>query len=403
MAQTGHSIRRNFPVLGNLRYLLESIRPEIQQYFIESDSEGKPFDREQRSIVYQRSKDAVDTLPFGTRQDVYAPDYEYCAHSMWPVTASEAASRVLIGGPDCKQPYNASLLNVSGMSYGALSENAILALSGAAKKGGFYVNTGEGGMSRFHVEGGGDLAWNIGTGYFGCGTGGSKRVFDASMFKDNAQRPSCKLIELKLSQGAKPAHGGMLPKAKITAAIAEARGLAFPATDDCNSPARHSAFDSPESMMAFLAKLRELSGGKPVGFKLCIGRPEEFAALVKAMHSTKIVPDFITIDGAEGESASERESRSHPQACALARRGASCTHSPFLCSLLSALCSLLSLSCASLPCLPLCAPLPLLSMLCLQAALELPPQSSATLWACPWWRASPWRMASCWAQACATE
>ena len=302
MAQHGSSIRRNFPFLGNLRYLLESLRPEIRQYFVEGDTEGAPFDRSHRSIAYQRSKGAVDAQPFGTKRDVYAEGYEFAAHSMWPVDAVGSAdkSRVLLGGPDCKQPYSAALLNVSGMSYGALSSNAVLALSRGAQLGGFYHNTGEGGMSRFHLEGGGDLAWNIGTGYFGCGTGTLKRVFDRDMFRDNAQRPNCKLIELKLSQGAKPAHGGMLPRSKITPAIAEARGLAFPAEGDCNSPARHSAFDSAEGMMLFLGQLRELSGGKPVGFKLCIGRPEEFAALVKAMLATGVVPDFVTVDGGEG-------------------------------------------------------------------------------------------------------
>ena len=302
MRQTSSTIRRNFPFLGNLRYILESLRPEIRQYFIEGDNDGAPFDRAHRAIAYQRSKDALDSLPFGTRKDVYAEGYEFAAHSMWPANALENAekSRVTIGGPDCKKPYSAALLNVSGMSYGALSENAILALSRAAAKGNFYHNTGEGGMSRFHLEGGGKLVWNVGTGYFGCGSGSMKRVFEPAMFAENAQRENCAMIELKLSQGAKPAHGGMLPRAKISPAIAEARGLAYPPTDDCNSPARHSAFSSPESMMEFIAKLRELSGGKPVGFKLCLGRPEEFAALVKASVTTGITPDFITVDGGEG-------------------------------------------------------------------------------------------------------
>ena len=231
---------------------------------------------------------------------MYEADYEYAAHSMWPVVADAEKSRVVFGGADCKQPYSASLLNVSGMSYGALSENAVLALSSAAKMGRFYHNTGEGGMSRFHLEGGGDLVWNIGTGYFGCGSGTTKRIFDEAQFRDNASRPNCKMIELKLSQGAKPAHGGMLPRAKISPAIAEARGLKYPPEGDCNSPARHSAFDSPEGMMRFIARLRELSGGKPVGFKLCLGKPEEFAALVRAMLSTGITPDFVTVDGGEG-------------------------------------------------------------------------------------------------------
>lgn len=300
MNQNASTIRRNFPFLGNLRFILESLRPEIRQYFIESDKDGAPFDRQHRTIVYQRAKEASDLLPFGTRKDVYEENYEFAAHSMWPTVATVEKSRVMIGGPECKKPYSSSILNVSGMSYGALSENAVLALSSAAKMGNFYHNTGEGGMSRFHLEGGGDLVWNVGTGYFGCGTGTLKRVFDEKMFADNAQRDNCKMIELKLSQGAKPSHGGMLPKAKISPAIAEARGLKFPPEGDCNSPARHSAFDTPEGMMNFIAKLRLLSGGKPVGFKLCLGRPEEFAALVKAMLTTGITPDFITVDGAEG-------------------------------------------------------------------------------------------------------
>lgn len=307
LSQTSSTVRRNFPVLGHLRFILESLRPEIRQYFIEGDNEGAPFDRSNRSVVYQRAKGALDTLPFGTRRDVYQEGYEFAAHSMWPKMAVGAPekSRVSIGGPDCKAPYSASLLNVSGMSYGALSENAILALSRAAKEGGFYHNTGEGGMSRFHLEGGGDLVWNVGTGYFGCGSGGMSRTFDPVQFADNAQRPNCKMIELKLSQGAKPGHGGMLPKAKISPAIAEARGLAYPPTDDCNSPPRHSAFNSPEEMMLFIGRLRELSGGKPVGFKACIGRPEEFAALVRAMITTGVVPDFVTVDGGEGASVEE--------------------------------------------------------------------------------------------------
>jgi hypothetical protein len=304
MAQTSHALRRNFPVLAWVRYLLESVRPEIQQYLIEKEGDGVPFDRAARAVVYQRAKGAPDTLPFGTRLDVYADKYEFAAHSMWPAVADAEGSRVTIGGPDCKQPYSAALLNVSGMSYGALSENAVRALSAAAKEGRFFHNTGEGGMSRFHLEGGGDgggdLVWNVGTGYFGCGSGGAKRVFDAAQFRDNAARPTCKMIELKLSQGAKPSHGGMLPKAKISRAIAEARGLAFPAVDDCNSPARHTAFDSPETMMDFVARLRELSGGKPVGVKLCVGRPEELAEVIKAMLKTGITADFLTIDGAEG-------------------------------------------------------------------------------------------------------
>jgi len=274
MRQTDHTLRRNFPVLGNARYLLESIRPEIRQYFIESDSEEQPFDRQHRAIAYQRAKDSTDTIPFGTRRDVYAPNYEFAAQSMFPQTASHELSRVLIGGPQCKQPYSSDILNVSAMSYGALSANAVLALSRAAKQGNFYHNTGEGGMSRYHLEGGGALVWNVGTGYFGCGTGTLVRSFDAHMFQDNASKENCKMVEIKLSQGAKPSHGGMLPKGKITQDIAEARGLTYPAVEDCNSPPTHSEFHSPEGLCEFIAKLRELSGGKPVGFKLCVGKVE---------------------------------------------------------------------------------------------------------------------------------
>lgn len=296
MRQESHTLRRNFPFLGNLRYVFESFRPEIRQYFIEGDDEASPFDRHHRAIAYQRAKDVVDTVPFGTRRPFQKPGFEYAQHSMFPKHAAPVDSRVLFGGsnPDCKQPYSASLLNISAMSYGALSDNAILALSTAAAKGDFYHNTGEGGMSRFHLQGGGSLVWNIGTGYFGCGQGSLRREFDPVMFAENATRENCKMIEIKISQGAKPAHGGMLPKAKITEAIAEARGLAFPATEDCNSPATHSAFDSLEGLCYFIARLRELSGGKPVGFKICIGKREEFIAIVQAMLSTGIYPDFIT-------------------------------------------------------------------------------------------------------------
>ena len=224
-------------------------------------------------LPLQRAKDVVDTVPFGTRRDVHKVGFEFAKHSMFPKHADPEKSRVLIGegNPGVTQPYSASLLNVSAMSYGALSDNAILALSSGAEKGNFYHNTGEGGMSRFHLQGGGSLVWNIGTGYFGCGSGSLHRVFDPEMFRENATRENCKMVEIKLSQGAKPAHGGMLPRAKITEAIAEARGLAFPATADCNSPPTHSAFSSPAELCAFIARLRDLSGGKPVGFKVCLG------------------------------------------------------------------------------------------------------------------------------------
>lgn len=294
--QTQHSILRNFPLLGNVRWFLEAIRPEIRQYFVESDTEAVPFSRMERSIVYQRAKGVPDTQSFGTRADVYAPMYEWCLHSMHPSHLNPADARVLIGGPHVKQKYSSSIFNVSGMSYGALSHNAILALNGAAKLGNFSHNTGEGGISRYHLEPGGDLIWNVGSGYFGCRTKDGK--FCPSAFVDNATRPSVKMIELKLSQGAKPAHGGVLPAAKVTAAIAEARGV--PMGVDCISPLRHSAFSGPHEMLLFIQRLRELSGGKPVGMKLCVGQPGELAALVHAMIELDLTPDFITVDGAEG-------------------------------------------------------------------------------------------------------
>lgn len=299
--QRHQTIRRNFPVLGNMRYLLEMIRPEIRQYFVEGDNEAVPFSRLQRTIVYERSKGIDSTMPFGTRRDVNSVGFEWANHSLYPTKLDE--QRVIIGKNNSEkttQPYSASLLNISAMSYGALSDRAILALSNGAKLGNFYHNTGEGSMSQYHKEGGADLVWNIGTGYFGCGafTKDGSRIFDPDLFVTNV--PYAKMIEIKLSQGAKPAHGGMLPKGKITKEIAEARNLPYPATQDCNSPSRHSAFSNPYELCQFISKLRELSGGKPIGIKLCMGHPEEFAALVRAFVETGEHPDFITIDGSEG-------------------------------------------------------------------------------------------------------
>lgn len=298
ISQHRQTVRRNFPFLGNVRYLFESIRPEIRQYFIQSDQDAQPFSREQRSIVYARAKNMDGTLPFGTQLDVYADHYEFATHSMWPEHVPDHAKRVTIGGPACLKPYSASLLNISAMSYGALSDNAILALNTGAKVGGFYHNTGEGGVSKFHAEPGADLVWNIGTGYFGCRnneTGG----FSAEKFEETVKRlPQLRMIEVKLSQGAKPSHGGILPANKLSPAIAEARGV--PMGQDCNSPPRHAAFDSPHSLLLFLQHLRELSGGLPVGFKLCVGHPSEVFALVRAMLDSGITPDFITVDGSEG-------------------------------------------------------------------------------------------------------
>lgn len=294
--QKEHTILRNFPILGHGRYLLESIRPEIQQYFIEMDTEGRPISREERSVVYQRAKSELDTIPFGTQHDVYEPGYEWVNHSLNATQAPHDAPTVRVGGRDCTKPYELSLFNISAMSFGALSPTAVVALNSGAKKGGFAHNTGEGGISPYHDEPGGDLIWQIGTGYFGCRT--LEGDFNPEMFKKNAARESVKMIEIKLSQGAKPGHGGILPGAKVNAQIAQIRGVEI--GKDVLSPPTHRAFSNPIELCNFIVQLRELSGGKPVGFKLCVGRPEEFASIVKAMLQTGIKPDFITIDGKEG-------------------------------------------------------------------------------------------------------
>lgn len=294
--QTRHAIRRNYPVIGNLRYLFEFVRPEIRQYFIESDKEELPFSRAERSLVYQRAKHEMDQRPFGTQNDVYGNDYEWINHSMTPSDITDTNFRVKIGGADSTQPYSMSALNISAMSFGALSANAVRALNKGAKIGGFAHDTGEGGVSLYHLEHGGDLIWNIGSGYFGCRD--EEGNFSEELFFKRARHPSVKMIELKLSQGAKPGHGGVLPAAKVSKEIAKARGV--PMGVDCISPARHSAFSTPVGMMHFIARLRELSGGKPVGIKLCIGHPWEWFAIAKAMLKTGITPDFIVVDGAEG-------------------------------------------------------------------------------------------------------
>jgi glutamate synthase domain-containing protein 2 len=296
MAQSKHAIRRNFPLLGRFRYGLEMIRPEIQQYFIESNTDGRPFSREQRSVIYQRSKRVTDTVPFGTQEKVYEIGYEWVNHSLAPKHVSPDDMRVVVGGPQCKKPYSASVFNISAMSYGALSRNAILALNGGAKIGGFYHDTGEGGLSPYHLEPGGDIVWEIGTGYFGCRSADGR--FDADKFKEKAALPAVKMIEIKLSQGAKPSHGGILPAAKVTPEIAQIRGVEM--GKDVLSPPAHREFDSPRGLLEFVARLRELSGGKPVGFKLCIGKRREFLAICKAIVATGIMPDFIAVDGGEG-------------------------------------------------------------------------------------------------------
>ncbi len=294
--QTQRSILRNYPILGHLRFLLEYIRPEIRQYFIESESEAAPFSRAQRSLVYARAKGESDKRPFGTQMDVHVLGYEWLTHSMQPSRLSLEDFRVAVGGPSCAQPYAMSLFNVSAMSFGALSANAILALNQGAKMGGFAHDTGEGSISRHHRVHGGDLIWEIGSGYFGCRH--ADGTFSEDAFKVNALDPQVKMIEVKLSQGAKPGHGGVLLGPKVTPEIAEARGV--PVGVDCVSPAAHSSFDSPEGLLRFVQRLRELSGGKPTGFKLCIGHPWEWFAIAKAMHGTGLTPDFIVVDGSEG-------------------------------------------------------------------------------------------------------
>jgi glutamate synthase domain-containing protein 2 len=296
--QRRHSVLRNYPVIGHLRFLLEFIRPEIRQYFIESDNEAAPFSRQQRSLVYQRAKGDPDKRPFGTQLDVHAEGYAWINHSMAPTTLRTHDFRVRIGagGSSCTQPYDASLFNISAMSFGALSANAVLALNAGAKRGGFAHDTGEGSISQHHRVHGGDLIWEIGSGYFGCRDGQGR--FSEERFIENARDPQVRMIEVKLSQGAKPGHGGVLPGPKVTPEIAEARGV--PVGLDCVSPAAHSAFATPVELLQFVERLRQLSGGKPVGFKLCIGHPWEWFAIAKAMQLTQLLPDFIVVDGAEG-------------------------------------------------------------------------------------------------------
>lgn len=295
VTQTKHTILRNFPVMGHMRYILEFFRPEIQQYFIADDEEERPFNREIRSLIYERSKNIRDTVPFGTERDILEVGYTWAEHSLAPKIASEASTRIWIGGDACKQPYDASRLNISAMSFGALSSRAIMALNQGAALGNFAHNTGEGGLSSHHLQGG-DLIFQVGTGYFGCRD--EHGHFNDALFKIEAHRPEVKMIEIKLSQGAKPSHGGILPAVKLTQEIAHARKV--PMGHDVISPPAHSAFDSPKGLLLFVQRLRNLSGGKPVGFKLCMGRKSEFLGICKAMIKFEIYPDFITVDGAEG-------------------------------------------------------------------------------------------------------
>lgn len=294
--QRKHTVLRNFPIVGHGRYLLEMVRPEIQQYFIENNIDAFPIEREYRSIVYQRAKGELETRPYGTQRDVYRIGYEWAGHSIAAHPATDEMPRVSIGGSDCRQPYSASILNISALSFGAISKHAVLALNRGAAKGGFAHNTGEGGISSYHLEAGGDLVWQIGSGYFGCRTpdGG----FDAARFQEQARQENVRMIELKLSQGAKPGYGGVLPGVKVSPEIAAIRGI--PAGETIVSPPGHSTFSTPIELLEFIAKLRDLAAGKPVGFKLCIGRRSDFFAICKAMLETKILPDFITVDGGEG-------------------------------------------------------------------------------------------------------
>ena len=297
LLQHKHAVRRNYPILGNVRYLVESIRPEIRQYLIESDNEQLPFSRAQRSLVYARAKNQTADTPFGTLKDVNRVGYEFISHSMLPVVHGNPDEfRVQIGGPQCLQPYSASIFNISAMSFGSLSANAIEALNKGARLGNFAHDTGEGSISPYHLKHGGDLIWELGSGYFGCRDGNG--AFDPERFATQASRPQVKMIEIKLSQGAKPGHGGILPKHKISAEIAATRGI--PQGQDCISPARHTTFSTPVELLHFIQRLRDLAEGKPVGFKLCLGHPWEFMAIAKAMLETGIVPDFIVVDGKEG-------------------------------------------------------------------------------------------------------
>ncbi len=294
--QTRHAILRNYPIAGHFRFLFEAVRPELRQYLFESDQDGTPFNREQRALVYQRAKGELDKRPFGTQFDTYARDFEWIEHSIQPKPVAKEPFRLAIGGPGCTQPYSASLFNISAMSFGSLSAHAIRALNKGAKAGGFAHDTGEGGVSPYHREEGGDLIWEIGSGYFSCRN--DDGTFSAARFEETVASPQIKMIELKLSQGAKPGHGGVLPAAKVSKEISITRGV--PMGVDCVSPSSHSAFENPIEMLEFLAMLREMSGGRPVGFKLCVGQPWEFLGICKAMLESGLTPDFIVVDGKEG-------------------------------------------------------------------------------------------------------
>lgn len=296
LLQRRHSILRNYPIIGHMRFLLESIRPELQQYFIERNWDGRPFDRDIRTVIYERAKGIHSEQAFGTERDVNETGYEYLVHSVVPIAVPDEMPRVSVGGPDCSRPYSMALLNVSAMSFGAMSANAIRALNKGAALGGFAHDTGEGGISSYHLEHGGDLVWEIGSGYFG--TRKADGSFDPDRFAEQAARDEVKCVSLKLSQGAKPGTGGVLPAAKVSTEIARARGV--PAGEKCVSPAAHSVFSTPIGLIEFMAWMREVSGGKPVGFKLCVGSRTEVLAICKAMLKVGTAPDFVLVDGSEG-------------------------------------------------------------------------------------------------------
>lgn len=293
---SSRNVLSNYPVIGHLRYIMEFISPEIRQYFLEDDKSGRPFNRQQRDLVKSRGAGGNGTHPFGTEYDVFQSGYDFALHSIDVKQVPKTAERVSVGGPQCAQPYDSSRLNISAMSFGALSSHAVLAMNKGAAMGGFAQDTGEGGLTPYHLEHGADVIWEIGSGYFGCRTKDGR--FDDADFRKKAVNPLVKMIEIKLSQGAKPSHGGMLPGSKVNAEIARIREV--PEGEDCLSPASHPEFSTPRGLLEFVARLRDLCGGKPVGFKLCIGRRSEFLAICKAMLATGTLPDFITVDGAEG-------------------------------------------------------------------------------------------------------
>jgi glutamate synthase domain-containing protein 2 len=296
LIQPAHSLMRNYPLLAHFRWLFEELRPYLRQYIVEDDHSGKPYSHDERALIYARAKGQEDRQPFGTELDAYSGAFEWMTHSIAPKPVVKEPFRIKVGGPGCKRPYEAAILNISAMSFGSLGPNAIEALNWGAKLGGFYHDTGEGGISRYHRIHGGDIVYELGTGYFGSRN--PDGTFSPERFAEQAQNDQIRMIEIKLSQGAKPGHGGILPGAKVSPEISEARGVALGI--DCISPSRHSAFATPVEMMEFIARLRELSGGKPIGFKLCIGHPTEVFALIKAMLKTGIKPDFIVVDGKEG-------------------------------------------------------------------------------------------------------